>query len=90
MLLDEDLKPSQIISAFTWELSDTAPTTPGFLGALAGSATNLMECLKTVVQKMGIPLETAVACATRNPARCLVQPSMITCIPRLAWQSSQT
>jgi len=24
-----------------------------------------------VVQKMGIPLETAVACATRNPARCL-------------------
>ena len=40
-------------------------------GALAGSATNLMECLKTVVQKMGIPLETAVACATRNPARCL-------------------
>ena len=40
-------------------------------GALAGSATNLMECMKTVVQKMGIPLETAVACATRNPARCL-------------------
>lgn len=40
-------------------------------GALAGSATNLMECLKTVVQKMGIPLETAVACATQNPAKCL-------------------
>ncbi len=40
-------------------------------GALAGSATNLMECMKTVVQKMGIPLETAVACATENPARCL-------------------
>ena len=40
-------------------------------GALAGSATNLMECMKTVVQKMGIPLETAVACATMNPAKCL-------------------
>lgn len=40
-------------------------------GALAGSATNLMDCMKTAVQKMGIPLETAVACATMNPARCL-------------------
>lgn len=40
-------------------------------GALAGSATNLMECMKTVVQKMGISLETAVACATANPAKCL-------------------
>ncbi len=40
-------------------------------GALAGSATNLMECMKTAVQKMGMPLETAVACATRNPAKCL-------------------
>lgn len=40
-------------------------------GALAGSATNLFECMKTVVKKMGIPLETAVACATENPARCL-------------------
>lgn len=40
-------------------------------GALAGSATNLMECMKRLVVKMGIPLETAVACATVNPARCL-------------------
>ena len=40
-------------------------------GALAGSATNLMECMKTVVKKMGIPLETAVACASGNPAKCL-------------------
>lgn len=40
-------------------------------GALAGSASNLMECMKTVVQKMGIPLETAVACAAENPAKCL-------------------
>lgn len=40
-------------------------------GALAGSATNLMDCMRTAVKKMGIPLETAVACATINPAKAL-------------------
>lgn len=40
-------------------------------GALAGSVTNLMDCMRTVVKVMQIPLETAVACATANPARCL-------------------
>ena len=40
-------------------------------GALAGSATNLMDCMRTAVKKMGIPLETAVACATMNPAKSL-------------------
>ncbi len=40
-------------------------------GALAGSVTNLMDCMKTAVKEMGIPLETAVACASRNPARAL-------------------
>ena len=40
-------------------------------GALAGSATNLMDCMKTAVKEMGIPLETAVACATMNPAKAL-------------------
>lgn len=40
-------------------------------GALAGSATNLMDCMRTAVRKMGIPLETAVACATMNPAKAL-------------------
>lgn len=40
-------------------------------GALAGSATNLMDCMKTAVRDMGIPLETAVACATMNPAKAL-------------------
>lgn len=38
-------------------------------GALAGSATNLMDCMRTAVKEMGIPLETAVACATVNPAK---------------------
>ena len=40
-------------------------------GALAGSATNLLDCMRTVVKKMGIPVETAVACATMNPAKAL-------------------
>ena len=40
-------------------------------GAIAGSATNLMDCLRTVVKKMDLPLETAVACATINPAKSL-------------------
>lgn len=38
-------------------------------GTIAGSATNLMECLRRAVNVMGIPLETAVACATKHPAR---------------------
>ncbi len=40
-------------------------------GALAGSATNLMDCMKTAVKDMGIPLESAVACASMNPAKAL-------------------
>ena len=40
-------------------------------GALAGSVTNLMDCVRTAVKEMGIPLETAVACATMNPAKSL-------------------
>ena len=38
-------------------------------GTIAGSATNLMDCLRTAVLKMGIPLESAVKCATVNPAK---------------------
>lgn len=40
-------------------------------GALAGSVTTLPDCMRTVVQKMGLPLEMAVAAATENPARSL-------------------
>lgn len=40
-------------------------------GAIAGSVTNLMDCMKTAVKTMNMPLETAVACATINPARSL-------------------
>ncbi len=39
--------------------------------ALAGSASNLMECMRVAVTQMGIPLETAVGCASVNPAKCL-------------------
>ena len=40
-------------------------------GAIAGSATNLTDCMRTVVKEMQIPLETAIACATINPAKSL-------------------
>ena len=40
-------------------------------GAIAGSVTNLMACMKTAVKTMDIPLETAIACATINPAKSL-------------------
>lgn len=38
-------------------------------GHLAGSVSSLMECLRNAVLGMGIPLETAVASATANPAK---------------------
>lgn len=37
-------------------------------GTIAGSATNLMDCMRMAVS-MGIPLETAVRSATYNPAK---------------------
>ena len=40
-------------------------------GTIAGSVTNLMDCLRTAVQKMGIPLEDAVRCASLNPAKAI-------------------
>lgn len=39
-------------------------------GTIAGSATNLMDCLRTAVS-FGIPLKDAVRAATFNPARAL-------------------
>ncbi len=36
---------------------------------IAGSATNLMDCLRVAVQKMEIPLESAVKCAAVNSAK---------------------
>ena len=40
-------------------------------GALAGSVTNLMDCMRTAVKEMQIPLESAIACATMNPAKAI-------------------
>ena len=40
-------------------------------GAIAGSTSNLMDCLKFAVKKAKIPLESAVKCATINPAKSL-------------------
>ena len=38
-------------------------------GTIAGSVTNLFECMKRAVQDMHIRLEDAIAAATINPAR---------------------
>lgn len=40
-------------------------------GALAGSVTTLPDCMRIAVKEMNLPLETAVACATIQPARSL-------------------
>lgn len=40
-------------------------------GTIAGSATNLLDCMRIAVQKMEIPLESAVKCATINPAKAI-------------------
>lgn len=40
-------------------------------GNIAGSVTNLMNCLRTAVQSMGIPLASAVKCAAVNPAKAI-------------------
>ena len=38
-------------------------------GTLAGSVTNLMDCMRTAVRDMEIPLASAVKCAAVNPAK---------------------
>lgn len=38
-------------------------------GTIAGSVTNLMDCMRHVVQEAGIPLASAVKAATFNPAK---------------------
>lgn len=40
-------------------------------GTIAGSVTNLADCMRTAVNKMGISLASAVKCATINPARAI-------------------
>ena len=40
-------------------------------GTLAGSATDLMGCMKVAATEMGLPLEVAVRAATENPARAI-------------------
>lgn len=38
-------------------------------GTIAGSVTNLMDCMRYAIRHAGIPLEKAVKAATMNPAR---------------------
>lgn len=38
---------------------------------IAGSSSNLMDCIKYLVKNVNIPLSTAIKCATKNPARAI-------------------
>lgn len=38
---------------------------------IAGSVTDLMDCMRTAVRDMNVPLEAAVKCSAVNPARCI-------------------
>ena len=38
---------------------------------IAGSVTNLFDCVRVAVKKMNIPLEIAIKCASLNPARAI-------------------
>lgn len=38
-------------------------------GTIAGSVSNLMDCVRTAAFQMNIPLEKAIKCATINPAK---------------------
>lgn len=38
-------------------------------GTIAGSVTNLLDCMRTAILEMGIPIESAVKCVTVNPAK---------------------
>ncbi len=40
-------------------------------GTIAGSVTNLMDCMRTAVKRMGVKLETAIKCAAVNPAKAI-------------------
>lgn len=40
-------------------------------GTIAGSVTNLMDCMRTAVQEMDIPLTSAVKCAAVNPVKAI-------------------
>jgi N-acetylglucosamine-6-phosphate deacetylase len=40
-------------------------------GTIAGSVTNLMDCMRTAVKEMKIPLASAVKCAAVNPVKAI-------------------
>jgi N-acetylglucosamine-6-phosphate deacetylase len=74
MLLISDSMRAVGLSDGSYDLGGQEVTVKGNLatltqgGAIAGSVTNLMDCVRNAVS-MGIPLEYAIRCATVNPAR---------------------
>lgn len=74
IILISDSMMATGLSDGDYELGGQAVRVTGSLaqladGTIAGSATNLMDCLRKAVLEMGIPLQTAVKCAAVNPAK---------------------
>ena len=38
-------------------------------GTIAGSVTNLMDCVRYLIKEVHLPMESVIKCATRNPAK---------------------
>ncbi|BCN28827.1 N-acetylglucosamine-6-phosphate deacetylase [Anaeromicropila herbilytica] len=74
IILISDSMMATGLSDGTYSLGEQEVTVKGTLatladGTLAGSVTNLMDCVRIAVKDIGIPLESAIKCATINPAR---------------------
>lgn len=72
ILISDSMRATGLMDG-EYTLGDLPVTVKGNLatlsdGTIAGSATNLMDCLRCAVS-FGVPLEDAVACASANPAK---------------------
>lgn len=67
--LSKSANPSNDSSSIT-DLTSMLATSPK-APVIAGSVSSLMDCFKTAVLQMNIPIESAIKCATVNPAKAL-------------------
>jgi len=67
--LSKSTNPSNDSSSIT-DLTSMLATSPK-APVIAGSVSSLMDCFKTTVLQMNIPIESAIKCATVNPAKAL-------------------
>ena len=73
ILISDSLRAAGLTDG-QYELGGQTVTVKGNLailqdGTIAGSISNLMDCVRTAVLKMEIPLASAIKCAAVNPAK---------------------